>query len=113
MARVKHKPRPGTRTRKFQFQNPRFSNSHLIFLFRLIYNFLCFNVVSANEAEEKKKRKFKPGTVALREIRKFQKSVNLLIPCAPFVRCVSFFHSIYFYCSNSYISNKSKLDLCF
>ncbi|KAK2406869.1 centromeric histone H3 [Trifolium repens] len=56
MARVKHKPRPGTRT--------------------------------PNEAEEKKKRKFKPGTVALREIRKFQKSVNLLIPCAPFVRCV-------------------------
>ncbi|GAU42373.1 hypothetical protein TSUD_350390 [Trifolium subterraneum] len=51
MARVKHKPRPGTRT--------------------------------PNEAQEKKKRRNKPGTVALREIRKFQKAVNFLIPSAP------------------------------
>ncbi|KAL4360211.1 hypothetical protein AHAS_Ahas08G0154700 [Arachis hypogaea] len=35
-----------------------------------------------------KKRRNKPGTVALREIRKFQKSFNLLIPAAPFMRCV-------------------------
>ncbi|MCI15857.1 histone H3, partial [Trifolium medium] len=37
-----------------------------------------------NEAQGTKKRRSKPGTVALREIRKFQKAVNLLIPCAPF-----------------------------
>ncbi|KAK4768277.1 hypothetical protein SAY87_003418 [Trapa incisa] len=38
--------------------------------------------------EGKKKRRFRPGTVSLREIRKFQKSVNLLIPAAPFIRLV-------------------------
>ncbi|XP_045828220.1 histone H3-like centromeric protein HTR12 [Trifolium pratense] len=60
MARTKQKPRPSPRTR----------------------------TPPANEALGTKKRLFKPGTVALREIRKFQKTVNLLIPCAPFVRCV-------------------------
>jgi histone H3 len=34
----------------------------------------------------KKPHRFKPGTVALRDIRKFQKSVDLLIPKAPFLR---------------------------
>nr|BAL42672.1 centromere specific histone H3 variant [Astragalus sinicus] len=42
----------------------------------------------ASESQGKKKRRYKPGTVALREIRHFQKSVNLLIPAAPFIRCV-------------------------
>nr|AEK21394.1 beta centromeric histone H3 [Hordeum bulbosum] len=39
---------------------------------------------------EKKKRahRFRPGTVALREIRKYRKSTELLIPFAPFVRLV-------------------------
>ncbi|XP_021767551.1 histone H3-like centromeric protein HTR12 [Chenopodium quinoa] len=32
--------------------------------------------------------RYRPGTVALREIRKIQKSVNLLIPAAPFIRTV-------------------------
>lgn len=35
-----------------------------------------------------KKRRFKPGTVALREIRKYQKSTELLIRKAPFQRLV-------------------------
>ncbi len=35
-----------------------------------------------------KKRRYRPGTVALREIRKFQKSTNLLFPKAPFRRLV-------------------------
>jgi histone H3 len=35
---------------------------------------------------EKKKRRFRPGTVALREIVKFQKSTDLLIPRLPFQR---------------------------
>nr|AJO61176.1 CenH3 [Lathyrus clymenum]AKA94118.1 centromere-specific variant of histone H3 [Lathyrus clymenum] len=43
---------------------------------------------AARNNHEKKKRRVKPGTVALREIRKFQKDVKLLIPYAPFVRCV-------------------------
>nr|AJO61173.1 CenH3 [Lens culinaris]AJO61174.1 CenH3 [Lens culinaris]AJO61175.1 CenH3 [Lens culinaris]AKA94133.1 centromere-specific variant of histone H3 [Lens culinaris] len=38
--------------------------------------------------QERKKRRNKPGTVALREIRKLQKTFQLLIPYAPFVRCV-------------------------
>lgn len=34
------------------------------------------------------KRRWRPGTVALREIRKYQKSSDLLIPKAPFARVV-------------------------
>ncbi|KAK4266972.1 hypothetical protein QN277_023825 [Acacia crassicarpa] len=36
----------------------------------------------------RKKHRFRPGTVALREIRHYQKSVKLLLPAAPFIRCV-------------------------
>ena len=36
-----------------------------------------------------KKRRFRPGTVALREIRKYQKSTDLLIQKLPFSRLVS------------------------
>ncbi|KAK9691496.1 hypothetical protein RND81_09G200700 [Saponaria officinalis] len=42
----------------------------------------------ASATKVKKPHRFKQGTVALREIRKLQKSVNLLIPFAPFVRVV-------------------------
>ncbi|KAI3439177.1 Histone domain-containing protein [Psidium guajava] len=37
---------------------------------------------------QKKKRRSRPGTVALREIRHFQKTWKLLIPAAPFIRTV-------------------------
>ena len=58
---------------------------------------------SENEAEEEPKNeagdkqvsvgnrkpfRFRPGTVALREIRKYQKTTNLLIPSLPFERLV-------------------------
>lgn len=43
--------------------------------------------LSANGVKKKHKR-FKPGTVALRDIRRYQKSTELLIPRAPFRRCV-------------------------
>ena len=36
----------------------------------------------------KKNRRFRPGTVALREIRRYQKTTELLIRTAPFVRLV-------------------------
>jgi len=36
----------------------------------------------------KKPHRFRPGTVALREIRRYQKSTNLLIPKLPFQRLV-------------------------
>ncbi|XP_028794765.1 histone H3-like centromeric protein HTR12 isoform X2 [Neltuma alba] len=36
----------------------------------------------------RKKHRYRPGTVALREIRHYQRSVNLLIPALPFIRCV-------------------------
>lgn len=39
-------------------------------------------------AAQKKKHRYRPGTVALREIRKYQKSVDLLIRKAPFARLV-------------------------
>ena len=46
--------------------------------------------VSAGKSPKtpRKKRRFKPGTVALREIRAYQKSTTLLIPRLPFSRLV-------------------------
>ena len=41
-----------------------------------------------DDAQSKRKHKFRPGTVALREIRKYQQTVKLLIPKAPFRRVV-------------------------
>nr|BAF49724.1 centromeric histone H3-like protein-4 [Cardamine flexuosa] len=40
------------------------------------------------QGSQKKPYRYKPGTVALREIRHFQKSTNLLIPAASFIRQV-------------------------
>jgi histone H3 len=41
----------------------------------------------------KKPHRYKPGTVALREIRRYQKSTELLIRKLPFQRLVSIMHS--------------------
>nr|AOH73617.1 centromere-specific histone H3 [Brassica oxyrrhina] len=38
------------------------------------------------KSSKKKAFRYKPGTVALREIRHFQKNTKLLIPAAPFIR---------------------------
>ncbi len=38
--------------------------------------------------EQKRRHRFRPGTVALREIRRYQKSTELLIRVAPFQRLV-------------------------
>jgi len=50
------------------------------------------NVRSAPKSPEfgksPRKRKFRPGTKALREIRKYQKSSDLLIPAMPFSRLI-------------------------
>ena len=40
--------------------------------------------------QSKKKRRYKPGTVALQEIRKYQRSTDLLLMKLPFSRLVSF-----------------------
>ena len=40
------------------------------------------------EGGMKKGRRFRPGTVALREIKRYQKATNMLIPRAPFQRFV-------------------------
>ena len=37
---------------------------------------------------EKRNRRYKPGTVTLREIKRYQKSVAMLLPRAPFQRLV-------------------------
>ena len=42
----------------------------------------------AAKTKEKKKLRFKPGTIALREIRRYQKSTQMLMPRAPFQRLV-------------------------
>lgn len=41
---------------------------------------------AAGNAEGKRARRWRPGTVALREIRKYQKTTDLLIRKAPFMR---------------------------
>ncbi|KAI3794617.1 hypothetical protein L1987_37249 [Smallanthus sonchifolius] len=43
---------------------------------------------SSGAGDTRKPHRFKPGTQALREIRRLQKTVNLLIPAAPFIRTV-------------------------
>ncbi|KAG5482512.1 hypothetical protein CUR178_05652 [Leishmania enriettii] len=43
---------------------------------------------SAASGVKKAHRRWRPGTCAIREIRKFQKSTSLLIQCAPFQRLV-------------------------
>ncbi|GFR45913.1 hypothetical protein Agub_g7370 [Astrephomene gubernaculifera] len=42
----------------------------------------------AGASPDRKKRRYRPGTVALREIRKYQKSTGLLIRKLPFSRLV-------------------------
>jgi hypothetical protein len=46
---------------------------------------------SGQAAQPKKKKRFRPGTVALREIRKYQRSTDLLIRKLPFSRLVRAF----------------------
>lgn len=43
---------------------------------------------SAGQVIAKKKHRWRPGTAALREIRKYQKSAELLIPKRAFVRVI-------------------------
>jgi len=43
---------------------------------------------ASQQDAEKRKIRYKPGTVALREIKRYQKSTNLLLPRAPFQRLV-------------------------
>ena len=43
---------------------------------------------STKAAGQKKPRRYRPGTVALREIRKYQKTTDLLLKKAPFQRLV-------------------------
>lgn len=45
-------------------------------------------ILEAGAAKVSKQHRFKPGTVALREIRKYQKSTDFLIKRAPFRRLV-------------------------
>ena len=45
-------------------------------------------VKNSADKKEKKSHRFKPGTVALREIKRYQKSNDLLLPRASFMRLV-------------------------
>lgn len=46
------------------------------------------NPISAHSPKSRKAHRYRPGTVALREIRKYQKSTDLLIRKLPFQRLV-------------------------
>lgn len=43
---------------------------------------------ATQEVKERKKPRFKPGTVALRQIRKYQKTVDLLVPRSAMIRLI-------------------------
>nr|AOR06534.1 centromere histone H3 variant 1 [Luzula elegans] len=45
-------------------------------------------VDGSNQTKERKKHRYRPGTVALKQIRKFQRSTELLVPKTPFARLV-------------------------
>jgi hypothetical protein len=47
---------------------------------------------SSTAGAVKQSRRYKPGTVALREIRKYQRSTDLLILKLPFARLVCYFY---------------------
>nr|QOU11634.1 centromere specific histone H3 variant [Onobrychis viciifolia] len=64
MARVKHQPSPSKHKKQ------------------------VLEIIQKTPTQERKKRRCRPGTVALREIRHFQKTFKLVIPAAPFIRCV-------------------------
>lgn len=64
-----------------------------------------FSFSSQSSNISHKKIKFKPGTVALREIRRYQKTTNLLIKKAPFRRLVK---EIIYEKSNSTFDRISK-----
>lgn len=49
---------------------------------------LTYNDAAGDPTPLKKPHRYKPGTVALREIRKYQKSTDLLIQKLPFARLV-------------------------
>ncbi|KAI3747366.1 hypothetical protein L6452_09820 [Arctium lappa] len=46
------------------------------------------NPRSSGAGDGQRRHRYRPGTQALREIRRLQKTVNLLIPAAPFIRTV-------------------------
>ena len=46
------------------------------------------HATKADRTKEKKPHRYRPGTVALREIRRYQKSTDLLIRRAPFMKLV-------------------------
>ena len=49
---------------------------------------ICLEALGAATGQTPKSRRYRPGTVALREIRHFQKTTDLLIRKLPFARLV-------------------------
>lgn len=56
--------------------------------FALLEFLLTLKVVAGDPLPHKKKRRYRPGTVALKEIRKYQSSTDLLLLRLPFSRLV-------------------------
>lgn len=73
-------PRPSTSTGEYEL-----TPQHLREEKRLTFATYPVGDVSTNT---RKKQRYRPGTVALREIRRYQKSTDLLIQKLPFARVV-------------------------
>ena len=72
------------------FLSPKPSGSRLIFHLVRIY---CLLTVPAGTGGVKKSHQFRPGTIALRETCRYQKSTELLVRKSPFQRLVHGFQS--------------------
>ncbi|KAK6258225.1 hypothetical protein SCA6_012699, partial [Theobroma cacao] len=98
MARTKQTARKSTggKAPRKQLATKARSSLSSIFFFILIFLFLLYELDAVGAARKsapttggvKKPHRYRPGTVALREIRKYQKSTELLIRKLPFQRLV-------------------------
>ncbi len=64
--------------------------------------------IAGDPIPQKKRRRYRPGTLALKEIRRYQSSTDLLLLKLPFARVVSFLSSFSF---SSFLSRQALL-LC-
>lgn len=59
-----------------------------VFFSGMLSLYLLILVKGSSTQRQRKKHRFRSGTVALREIRHYQKTWRPLIPAASFIRCV-------------------------
>jgi histone H3-like centromeric protein A len=89
-------PRGATRNANAEDDGTRAGGRSLLFLLQDTSIAYSYDLgPSGDRPAPRKKIRFRPGTVALREIRKYQRSTDLLIRKLPFSRVVDYFFVIF------------------